>query len=167
MTLIALSPVQALDSLFGGMLAVFASPRAIFVRRHVLGPSLKLVVVLLLVYFHATVRFLAVGYLVAGALGTAMYVAALGRVLRDRGVLRQFRSTQVRVPVREVFGFRLPLVSSDVVVALRTSLVILLLEYFHSTSDVAVYRAVLPVAQLNIVVYQSFRLLFTPAAWRR
>ena len=166
LTLVALSPVQALDSLFGGMLAVFASPRAIFFRRHVLGPSLKLVVVLLLIYLHASVHFLAVGYLVAGSLGTLMYVVALGRVLRAQGVLQRFRLVKVRLPTRELFGFSLPLVSSDVVLVLRSSLVILLLEYFRSTSDVAVFRAVLPIAQLNMVVYQSFRLLFTPAASR-
>ena len=164
--LIALSPVQALDSLFSGMLSVFASPRAIFFRRHVLGPSLKLVVVLLLIYFQASVYFLAAGYLVAGSLGTVMYVVALGWVLRDRGVLRRFRRVKVRLPTRELFRFGLPLVSSDVVFLLRSSLVILLLEYFHSTSEVAAFRAVVPIAQLNIVAYQSFRLLFTPAASR-
>src|SRR5215216_5600182 len=49
LVMIFLSPIQALDSLLVGMLAIFVSPRAIFFRRHVLDPGLRLAVILLLI----------------------------------------------------------------------------------------------------------------------
>lgn len=59
--LIVLAPAQALDNLFSSLFAIFVGARAIFMRRHVLGPTLKLVVVLGLVVTGADVYFLAVG----------------------------------------------------------------------------------------------------------
>ncbi|MGH3928144.1 MAG: oligosaccharide flippase family protein, partial [Pseudonocardiaceae bacterium] len=75
--LIVLSPVQALDGVLIGMFSVFSKPSAIFFRRHVLGPALKLTVVLLLVLGHAGVEFLAAGYVLAGVTGVAIYTGIL------------------------------------------------------------------------------------------
>ncbi len=164
--LIALCPAQALETLFSNLLAVFAGARAIFFRRYVLGPSLKLAVVSLLIWAHADVRFLAVGYLVAGFLGTATSALLLTQIFHARGLLRRSLFRSMSMPWREVFGFSLPLLSFDVVLALRSFVTVLFLQYFHSLEAVAVFRAVLPVAQLNAVVGESFRLLFTPVAAR-
>jgi O-antigen/teichoic acid export membrane protein len=49
---------------------------------------------------------------------------------------------------------------------MRSQLVIVLLEYFHTTRDVADFRAVQPVADLNTVVLQSFGFLFLPTMAR-
>ena len=51
------------------MLAIFASPRAIFFRRYVLGPCLKLAAVLFVISAGGSVHLLAVCYLIAGFLG--------------------------------------------------------------------------------------------------
>src|SRR5687768_8280803 len=40
--MIFLSPVQALDTLFNGLFTVFSSPKAIFFRKYVVGPGLRL-----------------------------------------------------------------------------------------------------------------------------
>src|SRR5690606_25472126 len=71
--LVFLAPIQALDNLFQSLLAVFVRPKAIFVRRHVLGPLFRLVVVLLLIAADGGARFLAAGYVIAGALGVLLY----------------------------------------------------------------------------------------------
>jgi O-antigen/teichoic acid export membrane protein len=68
--------------------------------------------------------------------------------------------------VREVFGFSVPLLATDFLQVVKGSAVVLMLEYFRTSSDVAEYRAVVPVAGLNLVVMQSFRLLYTPMAAR-
>ncbi|MGH3014265.1 MAG: oligosaccharide flippase family protein, partial [Gaiellaceae bacterium] len=60
--LVVLSPLQALDGLLMGMFAVFSRPRAIFFRKYVLTPGLRLIVVLLLVLGGQSVFFLAAGY---------------------------------------------------------------------------------------------------------
>ena len=63
-------------------------------------------------------------------------------------------------------GKKLPLLTTDLVFLLRSSLVVVLLEHFRSTLDVASFRAVLPVARLNMIVIQSFTFLFLPIAAR-
>jgi O-antigen/teichoic acid export membrane protein len=165
--LIVLSPVQAIESLLTGMFAIFASPRAIFFRKHLLGPQLQLiVVVVLLVFIGSNVYFLAAGYLLAGLLGIVIYALMLIRMLRQQGVLRHFNRAKLKIPGREVFSFTSPLLISDLVFVLRNSMIVVLLEYFNSTAEVANFRAVLPVARLNGVVYQNFMVLFMPVASR-
>src|SRR5205807_8081013 len=82
------------------------------------------------------------------------------------GLLPHFNLRRVRMPAREVFSFTLPSLVSDAVFVLRGSLVVVLLERFHSTLDVAAFQAVLPVARLNMVVFSSFVVLFMPLAGR-
>jgi O-antigen/teichoic acid export membrane protein len=165
--LIVLSPVQALESLLTGMFAIFASPRAIFFRKHLLGPELQLiVVVLLLIFSGSNVYFLAAGYLIAGLLGIVIYAVMLVRTFRERGLLRHFSRANLKIPAREIISFTSPLLISDLVFVLRNSLIIVLLEYFQNTAEVASFRAVLPVARLNGVVYQNFMFLFMPVASR-
>jgi O-antigen/teichoic acid export membrane protein len=164
--LIVLAPIDALDSLLVGMFAIFASPRAIFFRRHVLGPGLKLSAVLLLVLGQSDVYFLAGGYLAAGILGLIINLVMLFRVLGNRGLFQHFNFRAVEMPAQAVFGFTIPLLTADLVFVLTSSLVIMLLEYFGNTTDVATFRAVVPVARLNLVVIQSFKFLFTPLAAR-
>ena len=164
--LIVLAPVDALDSLLQGLLAVFAHPRAIFWRRHVMGPGLKLAAVLVVVLSAGDVRLLAWGYVLGGSLGLATYLALLLRAWSKQGLLHHALPRAADVPAREVLGYSLPLLSSELVLILRGSFTVILLEYLQSTSAVAEYRAVLPFAKLNLVVLQSFTLLFIPVASR-
>lgn len=166
MILAILTPVTALDSLILSLFAVFARPRASFFPKHLLGPGLQLVVVLGLVLGRSDVVFLAQGYLAAGLLGTAIDALILLRILGNTGVLQHLNVRRLDLPAREVFSFTVPLLISDLVFVLRSSVVILLLGHFHTTADVAAFRAVLPVARLNLLVYQSFTFLFTPLATR-
>ena len=69
--LIILAPIQALDDVLMNGFAVFSSPRAIFFRRYVLNPVLRLAVVGLLIFGKQDVEFLAVGYVATGAVGVA------------------------------------------------------------------------------------------------
>jgi O-antigen/teichoic acid export membrane protein len=166
LVLIALAPVDALDSLLQGLLAVFVGPRAIFFRRHVLGPGLKLAVVLLVMLTAGDVYLLAWGYLFGGILGLSTYVVILARAWKKQGLLGYATPTAIDVPAREVLGYSLPLLSSELVFILRGAFTLVLLEYLQSTTAVAEYRAVLPFARLNLVVMQSFSLLFIPVASR-
>ena len=164
--LIGLSPVQALDGLLVGMFATFASPRSIFFRKHVLGPGLKLIVVLLLVLGRSDVFFLAAGYLAAGALGVAIYTVILVHVLRSQGLFQHFNLRAITMPAGEIFAFTIPLLTSDLVYMLMNSSDAILLEHFRGAMDVAAFRAVQPAAGLNQLVITSFTLLFTPLAAR-
>lgn len=164
--LIFLVPLQALDDLVVGLFAVFANPKAIFFRRHVLAPGLKLVVVLLLVAFRSTVLFLAVGYVVASVIGVAWYGVMLYRLMRKDGLLGRFSWKETIVPWKEVLSFTVPLLTSDLVFVVMNSLTVISLEYFHGLTSVAAFRAQQPIALMNHMVMTSFGILFTPLASR-
>lgn len=164
--LIALAPIQALDNLLVGLFAVFSKPRAIFFRRHIVAPGLRLAVVLLLVLVGSGVVFLSVGYVLAGAAGVALYVGILLRVMRREGHMERFRSEPMRVPAREILLLTVPLLSTDLVYSLMSSTDAILLGYFRGSEEVADLRVVQPAAQLNQLVLFSFTLLFTPLAAR-
>jgi O-antigen/teichoic acid export membrane protein len=164
--LILLAPIQSADNLLAGVLAVFASARAIFVRKYLLGPGLRLVVVLLLVLTERDVGFLAAGYVVAGAVGVLLYLAILWHVLADRGIRSHLHLRTARIPFREVLGFTIPLLSTDLVYVSMATTDALLLQHFWGSQEVAEFRVVQPLANLNLVVYSSFTLLFMPAASR-
>jgi O-antigen/teichoic acid export membrane protein len=164
--LITLSPIGAYTTLLEKLVAVFARPRDIFFRRHVLGPALKLVAVLAVILTAGDVYLLAYGYLAGGSIGVWLYLTILVREWRRQGLLRYMRPQQLKLPARELFGFSLPLYSTQISLILRGSLVVILLEYFQTTTAVAEYRAVLSVAGLNLIVYQAFYMLFVPVASR-
>jgi O-antigen/teichoic acid export membrane protein len=164
--LILLAPVNALDSLLMGMFAVFAKPRAIFVRRYVLNPGLRLLVVLVVILRGADVGALAAGYVLGGALGVAVYSGVLARLLRQRGLLSGPLRGNVDIPTREVMAFTIPLLSSELVYSVMNLTDVFLLERYAGTEQVAALRAVQPAARLNQLVFMSFTLLFTPLAAR-
>lgn len=166
LSVIALAPVQAVDNWFQGMFAVFASPKAIFFRRHLLGPGLKLTAVLVVLAVQGNVFMLAIGYLIGGVLGLSSYVTMLFHVLKEQGVWQQFKLREATFPFREIFSFSTPLLSTDIVQILKSSMIVVFLEFFRSPTDVAEFKAVLPVAGLNLVVLQSFKFLYTPLAAR-
>jgi O-antigen/teichoic acid export membrane protein len=164
--LVVLSPLQALDGLLMGMFAVFSRPRAIFFRKYVLTPGLRLTVVLLLVLGGQSVFFLAAGYVATAAFGVALYGVLLHRMLREEGLLDRLREGGVQVPAREVLGFTIPLLTSDLVYMTMNTSDVILLGHFGGATDVAAFRVIGPTAHLNQLVMTSFTLLFTPLAAR-
>jgi O-antigen/teichoic acid export membrane protein len=164
--LAVLAPIQAYDGLLIGMFAVFGNAWAVFVRKHVLGPMLKLAAVGLLIVAGSGVEFLAAGYVAAGFVGIALYTFMLWRLLTARGLIARLRTSGISIPAREVFSFALPLLSSDLVYVVLAASDVILLEHFRSTAEVAAFRVVHPAAILNQVVFTSFALLFTPLAAR-
>ncbi len=166
LVLVFLAPVQALDDLLVGMFAVFARPRAIFMRRHVLAPGLKLAVVIGLILSHSSVLFLAVGYLIGSLLGVGIYGYQLLRVLRDQGLLEHWSLRDLVMPWRQIFGFSIPLLTSDLVYVTMNAINVVLLGHFWGSTGVASLRAVQPTASLNELVMASFATLFTPLAAR-
>lgn len=164
--LVLLVPLQAADTVFGSLLAVFASPRSIFLRRYILAPGLRLCVVGLLVLGRHDVEFLAAGYVVAGAIGVAVYAVLLVRLLRARGLLDGLRPARLEFPVREILAYTIPLLTTDLVYLILNTTDALLLGATHGLGAVAALRVVLPVAGLNQLVISSFSMLYTPAAAR-
>ncbi len=164
--LVLLVPFESFDILMVGLFAVFASPRAIFFRKYLLGPGLKLAVVLLLTLMGESVNFLAGGYLLASMVGVFFYVVVLIRLLHDQGLFRHLRPRAMQLPMREILLFTTPLLTSDLVYAFTHSIDSIMLANLRGTGEVAAFRAVQPTATLNHLVYYTFSMLFTPIAAR-
>jgi O-antigen/teichoic acid export membrane protein len=166
LVLIWAAPLQAVDNVTVKLFAIFASPRAVFFRRHVLTPGLRLAAVAALLAFEGDALFLAFAWLLSGLAGVAISLAVIAQVLRAQGLLRHFRPREMKVPSRRLLRFSVPLLSTDLVTAMRGNLVVFLLGMFHAAASVATFRAVFPVARLNVMVFDSFKLLFSPTAAR-
>jgi O-antigen/teichoic acid export membrane protein len=164
--ILCLSPLQALDGIFMGAFAVFGNPRAIFFRKYVLAPGLRLAAIGLVILSAGGVEELAAGYVIAGALGIVLYVFMLASSLKADGLLPHMDLRRMEYPAREIFGFCLPLIVVDLLFVVMNTTNVFMLEAFGSTTDVADYRVVQPAAKLNLLVMTSFALLFTPQAAR-
>jgi O-antigen/teichoic acid export membrane protein len=165
MILIALAPLDALDALLETLMAVFAEVRAIFFRRYVLGPCLKLAAVLGVVALQGSVQMLAAAYVLAGVIGIALYSTLLFKVLAGQGLWAHLRPRPT-LPARTLFGFSLPVLSTDVILGLESTMVVVLLERFRGTVEVAELQVALQVAGLCLLVFQISKILFKPAASR-
>jgi O-antigen/teichoic acid export membrane protein len=164
--LILLAPIEALERVFEAIFAVFSRPRAVFVRRYVLTPGLRLLLVAILLAFGGSVAVLAAGYVAAGAFGIVTYAALALDFFRRRGLLEHFRLRSIVMPFREIFGFAFPLLSTELVNISMITGSVVLLGHFAGAIEVAVYRAVYPTARLNQLVFWTFILLFVPLATR-
>jgi len=164
--MIVLAPIQALDTLLISLFATFGSARSIFFRRYVLAPVLQLGIVAALIYAGQDVKALALGYVVAAALGLFIYSFVLLRLLHMEGLIKELRRETLRFPTREIFTFSVPLLTSDLAMVLRGSLTVVLIQVLSTTSQVAEFRAVMPIAIQNLFVATSFRFIFTPGASR-
>jgi O-antigen/teichoic acid export membrane protein len=168
--MIILAPVEALDGILTDMFAVFRSARAIFVRRYILAPALRLLVVTVLVLTSAGVEFLAIGYVLTGLLGVFLYVTMLPGLFRRAGVIGgpgpSHGSRRVSIPFREVAAYTIPLLTIDLVLLSMSSLDAIIVGNIHGTEEVARLRVVESTARLNAIVFTTFAILFTPAAAR-
>jgi O-antigen/teichoic acid export membrane protein len=164
--LVFLAPLQSLDDLLVGMFAVFAKARSIFVRRFLLAPVLRLAVAAAMVAGKGDVLLLATGYVASGLFGVILYSFLLVRVLRQEGLLEPMPIRELRLPWKEVLGFTLPLLTTDLTYAAMTTWSILLLGHQWGTAGVASLTAVLPTARMNELVMNTFGILYVPLAAR-
>src|SRR5258708_18510185 len=131
-----------------GLLGSCSGKRAIFFRKYILGPGLKLGVVVLLMFKNATVVFLAYGYVAASVFGVLMYIWMYLRLLREQQLLQHIKPTRIEIPVRKILAFVVPGLSSILATVALSTVNIFLLRSMRTLADVAYFRAVLPLAQL-------------------
>ncbi len=164
--LVALAPIDALDDMLIALFAVLGSPRAIFLRRYLIGPLLRLIVAATLVLADGDAMQLAIGYLLATLLGLVTYGAIFVRILARRGVFHTLRAAPPTVPIREVLTFSVPLLSNDGVWLLVNTLPLIVLTASRGLEEVAAFQVIRPAAALNMIVANSFYVLYLPAASR-
>lgn len=162
--MVFLSPIESLDNLLTGMFAVFAGPRAIFARRYVIAPLLKLSVVGIVTLGGFGVQAMAFGYVLGGMIGIGFYMVVLHYVLRAADLTKHFRWKTMTVPWKEILGFTTPMLTIDLFYTVTNVLVVWMLDHYGNTNEVASFRAVMPVAMLNQLVFTTFTLLYGPQA---
>ncbi len=160
-----LAPIQALDQICIQTLACFAKPWQIFLRKHVLAPLLRVLAVALAFFAGGSSEVLAAVYLAGGMLGLAICLHLVIRELISNGVL-QLGGRRVEIPWKPLINYSLPLISSDLVAVVLTGVTTVLLMASGGETEVASMRAVSPAAALNLLVIQSFGILFLPSAAR-
>jgi O-antigen/teichoic acid export membrane protein len=159
-----LAPIQALDQVCVQTLACFARPWHIFFRKHVLGPLLRVVAVAAAFLAGGSSEVLAGVYLAGGVIGLLLCIHLVVRELNAHGVLA--RIGELEIPWRPLVNYSFPLVSSDLVAIALTGVTTVLLMATGGETEVASMRAVSPAAALNMLVVQSFAILFLPSAAR-
>jgi O-antigen/teichoic acid export membrane protein len=164
--LILLAPLDALDQIFVAMFAVLTKPRAIFFRKYLLTPLLRLAVVLALVTSGSSLSFLATGYVVAQVVGVGLYVHLLLGALRARGLLQHLRARRLDLPFKEVLTYSVPTLSWELVTIIMTAGSVLVLQAVKGLAAVAGYRAVFPAARLNQFLFAGLVTLFLPSVSR-
>jgi len=162
--LMFLVPIETTELLIVNLFACFARTRAIFWWRYILPPVLRVVVVSVIVFRHLELRSLAYAYVLVDLTIVLPFAAVLLCELRRQKLLQGLRC--IRLPVREIFGFSVPLMASNLVGMISSSIPVLLLGYFHPMSTVAYYRVVLPAAGLSNIVLGNFLPLYIPSASR-
>lgn len=161
--MVALTPLTAVDAILEVLTAAFAGARAIFFRRHLLTPLMRLGAVLAVIFLGQGVRALAVCYVIMAAIGILAYVAILVPALRRHGAKLKLPSS---LPTRPVLGYGLSMLLVDVAGVSILHLPAVVLEFVSGASAVAGLRAVVPLATLVLVVFQSMKLLYVPLATR-
>lgn len=157
---------NALDALFVALFAVLASPSSVFLRRHLLGPLLKLGAAVAVVASGGGLVAFGAGQLLAATVGFAVSVWMLTAIIGRRTALQATRKRPLVFPARDLFRYAITVLSGDLAFLLRGTLVPLLLGVLFFGTEVATYQAVVPVARLNEFVLMSFAVLFLPNAAR-
>ncbi len=164
--MLAFAPLHALQNTLEKLLAIFARPQALFFRRYIVTPLMKLTAVLVTIASGGSALVLGLAYVAAAVAGLLISVVLLRRALRVAIPANGRVSRCEPGDTGRLFRYGLPLLSTDIVFGLRATLSVILLQAFHGPGGVAALRAVLPAARLNQLVFDSFKLLYVPAASR-
>lgn len=162
--LIFLVPLESAALLIVNLFACFGRVREIFWGIYIIPPTLRAVAIGVLVLSQSELRYLAYGYLLVEFVTILLFGAMILYELRRHSMLSTLAS--IELPVREIFSFAVPLVSSNVLGMIGASIPVLLLGYFYPITTVAYYRVVLPAAVLSTMIPTNFMPLYVPTASR-
>jgi O-antigen/teichoic acid export membrane protein len=162
--LMFLVPLETTNLLIMNLFACLSRARAIFWGKFIIPPILRVIVITWVVFRHSDLSSLAYGYLLAEFIPLVLFGVLIVCELRRHELLENLKG--VRLPIREIFSFSVPLMASNVIGTIGGSIPVLLLGYFHPMSTVAYYRVVLPVAALSGMIHSNFMTLYLPSASR-
>lgn len=163
--MVLLAPLAAIDAMVMNTFATFARARAVFVRRYLLEPGLRLTAILVVFLMGAGVYGLTVGYVLASLLGVSIYVVMVVRLLSRLGFFAQLHG-RITLPARAMLREGFPLMTSSLVYVVVMAVPTFVLGAVGTAADVASLRAVMPIAQLSMAASGAFWVLFPPMITR-
>jgi len=164
--LILTAPQEAFDKVLEAFAATVGETRLIFLRKYIFDPVLRLIAIGLLILLDASAEFLAAAYVIAGIIGTALYLRLVVRQLRSRNLLSRFRTRDFDMPVREIVRFSIPMLSHDLVFVTLNAVAVIMIGRAAGVDEVATFRSVFPIARMNQVIGWTFAVLYMPLAGR-
>ena len=159
-----LSVTNAFDAFFVALFAALSRADAIFIRRHILGPLLKLVAATIICLWGGDVIWFAGGQVVASVVGLIIYLVMFAEMIAPKSDSEI--PAAPKYPARELFSFSATVFSGDLAFLLRSAFVPIVIGFYFAKTEVATFHAVMPVARLNEVVMNTFAIMFVPAAAR-
>lgn len=162
--MMVLAPLQAIDTLASTLFAVYGRPAAIFLRRYVLTPVLRIGVVVVTLVMHSSVFVLGAGYVLATVIGLLIYLPPLLHLLRGHRVIA--RGRHPRLPVRELMAFTGIAVTADLLAIILFASDAIIVGWLKGPTGVALLQATQPLANGNLVVFYALIPVFIPAASR-
>jgi O-antigen/teichoic acid export membrane protein len=159
-------PVSALENLFDAIFAMFHHAKLIALRSYVYIPLARMGVVIALIASGSGVVVLAAGWVIAGAVGVAIYGVMLRGALRANGLLQPMLRRAMEFPVGEFVRFSVPIFTQDFASVLTFAAPTLVLGAVAGATDVGAVRTVIPVALTMLHIRSNFALLFVPSASR-
>ena len=135
-------------------------------RQYVLAPLLRLLAVALVLIGPSSPVLLAWGYVVGGVLGLVIAGQGLRRILSRHDLYRGAGLTLRGLPLKVTVLTVLPLFANNLVDLALDTLDVLMLAQLSTPEQVALLRAIVPVAAANEFVVTGFTVLFTPMAAR-
>jgi O-antigen/teichoic acid export membrane protein len=164
--MIAMAPLQGLDSVLHSLYGVFGRARSIMMRRHLVGPGLKLASVLAVIALHGGALELAWAYTASLAAGVGIYALLLLELLQRQGHFERWRPRRLVIPGRAMLGYAASLLAAELVFLFYSSFITMILQYTSDASHVAGFQAARPFAKLIDVALVTFIHLFVPALAR-
>ena len=86
--------------------------------------------------------------------------------MAERGIRAYLSLRKATFPVKEILAFTLPLLTTDLVYVSLGTTDAVVLQHFWGAAKMADLRVVPPLANLNLLVFSSFTLLYLPTASR-
>lgn len=157
-------PLLAIDRYLEASMAVFAGPMAIFIRRHIVGPILKLLAILYVINVSGSPQSLAKLIVGIGVIGISIYFLMLLHAWNKDGLLNKLKTNGLSVTPKPLLTFSLPSFGVELNTVLQSAVVIIVLGSLHQELGIAAYQVVIPMAELNYLVSRIFSTLYIPLA---
>ncbi|TWT61557.1 glycosyltransferase [Rubinisphaera italica] len=161
-----LTPGNGIASVSLSLLTILKGARAVFFRKHFVGPLLKLILVGAVCLWQAGPIEIAWAMVISGGVILLIDLWLVGKMVAEEGLLSNRVKRELKFPVRELIRYGFPTLISDVAFQMRGVILVVLLGWLATADSAASYRASLSLVRVNELVILNFMVMFVPLASR-